>query len=172
MSCSQKTLFPATTETRAAPGGTCGTSALPFQTWALSLVGNLVAPIFDGGERAADVDIAKADLRIAVHSYSTAVLAALGEVENALVSEARQRDVLTSLDKQLELARQVLKRVEEAYAAGMTDYLRVIEAQETLQGLERQILAGRLALIDTRIALCRALAGGWELTRPDAARAG
>jgi outer membrane protein TolC len=101
-----------------------------------------------------------------VHAYQAAVLAALGEVEDALVQEARQAELVASLDLQLELSTQVLDRVRQAYAAGMVDYLRVLDAEQTQQGLERRRLAAGRELIELRIGLCRALAGGWAMKRP------
>ncbi len=137
-----------------------------LQGWAASLVAGVVAPLFDGGQRKADVQRARAQLTERVQSYAETVLTALAEVEDALASEAKQRDLLTSLDRQLALASDVLVQVEGAYAAGMSDYLKVIDAIESVQSLQRQRLQAQSDLVQTRIALCRALAGSWALTRP------
>jgi NodT family efflux transporter outer membrane factor (OMF) lipoprotein len=134
--------------------------------WAVSLAANLVAPLFDAGALAADVERARARVDEAVHGYSQTVLQALADVENALTSEQAARDSLASLDRQTELATQVLARVQEAYAAGLSDYLKVLDAMRSLQSLQTRRLQLEGTLLQTRIALCRALAGSWTMERP------
>jgi NodT family efflux transporter outer membrane factor (OMF) lipoprotein len=139
-----------------------------FRSWFGSLVSNLAAPIIDGGRRRAEVARARAELSERIHLYRDAVLAALGEVEDALSLERRQWEFHASLEAQLELARAVLERASAAYAAGTADYLRVLDAEQTLNSLERRRLQAHLELVQLRIGLYRALAGGWEMVRPQA----
>ena len=134
-----------------------------LDSWAGSLVANLVAPLFDGGQRRADADRARAQLRERVQGYAGTVLSALAEVE------AQGRASLASVERQLALASQVLAHVQDAYAAGASDYLKVLDATRSVQALERQRLEAQSALLQNRIALCRALAGTWTLARPEAA---
>jgi NodT family efflux transporter outer membrane factor (OMF) lipoprotein len=138
--------------------------------WAASLVGNLVAPLFDGGKLAADAERARARLSEVVQGYAQTVLAALAEVEDALTSEQAGQVALESLDRQLALATEILARVQEAYTAGLSDYLKVLDAMRSLQSLQRQRLQLQSDLLQTRIALCRALAGSWTLERPEDAQ--
>ena len=102
-----------------------------------------------------------------MNDYRQQLLDALGEVEDALARERQQRAFIDSLDKQLLLSRQVIGRVRDSYLYGAVDYLRVLDVLVTDQNLERSRLTAQRELIDTRIALCRALAGGWTLERPD-----
>lgn len=139
-----------------------------FSSWLGSLAAGLAQPIVDGGRRDAAVDAARAQLSERIHVYEGEVLAALGEVEDALVRELHQRDFIRSLDEQAALARGVHQRAVEAYAAGAADYLRVLDAEESLQGLERRRLAAEHELVELRIALYRALAGGFDLEKPAA----
>jgi outer membrane protein TolC len=101
-----------------------------------------------------------------LNDYRQQLVDALGEVEDALVRERQQRAFIDSLDKQLVLSRQVIGRVRDSYLYGAVDYLRVLDVLVTDQNLERSRLTAQRELIDTRIALCRALAGGWTLERP------
>jgi multidrug efflux system outer membrane protein len=101
-----------------------------------------------------------------VHGYSQTVLQALADVEDALTSEQAARDSLASLDRQTELATQVLARVQESYTAGLSDYLKVLDAMRSLQSLQTRRLQLEGTLLQTRIALCRALAGSWTMERP------
>jgi outer membrane protein, multidrug efflux system len=143
-----------------------------FSNWFGALAANLVTPIIDGGLREAELERTRAVASAALNDYGRIVLSALGEVEEALVREQRQKELIASLEMQLDLARQSLRQIGESYGSGTVDYLRVLESLSTTQGLERSLLSARRGLLDYRIELCRALAGGFELTRPTSATEG
>ncbi len=140
-----------------------------FQTWLAGLGADLVGPILDGGRRDAEVDRTRAVLSESLHDYGQVILDSLGEVEDALVTERKQRDLIASLQRQLELSDQVIERIRESYTKGAVDYLRVLETLSTNQALQRNVLEAERQLIEYRIDLCRALAGGWEMPRPELA---
>lgn len=138
-----------------------------FDNWLASLAANLVAPLFDAGERKAEVERTRAVTSQALNEYGQTVLESLGEVEDALIQEANQRTYIASLEKQIELSDQAVERVRDTYISGGEDYLRVLDALLTIQSLERTYLEAQRQLIEFRIDLCRALGGGWEITAPD-----
>jgi NodT family efflux transporter outer membrane factor (OMF) lipoprotein len=137
-----------------------------FRDWFGNLTGNLVAPVIDGGRRRAEVDRSRAVAEQSLSDYRQQLIDALGEVEDALLREQQQRAFIDSLDKQQVLSKQVIDRVRDSYLYGAVDYLRVLDVLLTDQNLERSRLTAQRELIDNRIALCRALAGGWILERP------
>lgn len=139
--------------------------------WVANLAANLVAPLVDGGARAAAVDRSRAELELSLLSYQRAVVSAAGEVEDALVAEAGQAALVASLDRQLAMAAKVADGVRASYAAGGTDQLRVLDAERTYQGLARSRVSAQAQQLDDRIALYRALAGRLTLTRPAKAAA-
>jgi len=138
-----------------------------FSNWLGSLAAGLVAPLFDAGRRAAEVERTRAATFAALNDYGTAVLEALGEVEDALIQEDRQRRYLASLESQMELADQAFQRIRDTYIGGASDYIEVLNALLISQALERTYLQAQRTLIDYRIDLCRALGGGWEMLPPD-----
>ncbi len=138
-----------------------------FDTWAASLLGGITAPLFDGGQRKAEADRALYALQESVQNYTQTVLEALGEVEDALVREDHQQAYLAQLTQQVTLATQILDLTQLRYAKGATDYLNVLQAQKSLQDLQRQHLTAQRQLIEYRIALHRALAGGWHPGKND-----
>ena len=103
-----------------------------------------------------------------MNDYGQAILDAMGEVEDALVQESEQRAYIASLEKQLELSSTVLDRMRDRYLSGNVDYISVLDTLSTHQDLERAHLTAQRNLIDYRINLCRALAGGWRMDRPAA----
>jgi outer membrane protein TolC len=136
-----------------------------FDDWLSSIAANLLAPLVDGGRRRAEVDRTRAVASAALHSYGQTILEALAEVEDALVREQRQLEYLRSLDRQLELAAQATERIRDRYLNGAVDYQRVLASILSEQQLQRTRIAASGALYENRINLCRALAGGWDLSR-------
>ncbi len=128
--------------------------------WSLSLGAGLVAPLLDAGRRAAEADQARAVERRRLYAYGEAVLTAFQEVEDALLQERQQRRRVASLQAQLADAREAYERLRAQYRHGMTDYGDVLTALRDAQGIERDLLTAERELLEYRIALYRALAGG------------
>lgn len=151
---------------------TAGVSSSPeymrdlFDNWLATLAANLVTPLFDGGERKAEVTRTRAVVEESVNDWGQTVLSAIGEVEDALVEESQQQDHIASLEAQMALSEQVIDRMRDRYLAGNIDYVSVLDALLTQQGLERTHLTAKRQLIDYRIDLCRALGGTWRMDRP------
>ena len=136
-----------------------------FDDWLASLAANLLAPIIDGGRRRAEVERTESIASEALHQYGQTVLDALLEVEDALTREKRQLEYLISVDRQLELAGQATERIRDRYLNGAEDYQRVLTSLISEQRLQRTRLTAKRELFENRVNLCRALAGGWEMTR-------
>ena len=138
-----------------------------FQNWAYSLAGNLVAPIFYGGRLEAEVDRTEALKNQRLFQYGQTVLVAFQEVEDALILELKQVEALEILERRLELAETINSQLRLEFLNGITDYLDVLIALDQQQELERELLESRLALVEYRIALYRALAASFETERTD-----
>lgn len=136
-----------------------------FSNWLTSLAANLALPLIDGGTRRLEVQRTASVAAESLYAWGQRVLDALAEVENALTQEEGQRRNLASLERQLDLATQVAGRVRDRYLAGNVDYQRVLDTQLSQQQLQRALLGAQAELLRMRIDLCRALAGGWEMTR-------
>lgn len=136
-----------------------------FDDWFASLAANLLTPLIDGGRRRAEVDRTKSVASEALHQYGQTVLDALLEVENTLTQEQRQQEYLASVDRQLELAGQATSRIRDRYLNGAEDYQRVLTSLISEQRLQRTRITASRELFENRVNLCRALAGGWEMSR-------
>jgi len=132
-----------------------------FDNWLLSLAGNLTAPIFDGGRRAAEVDRRQAFADENLSAYRQAVLTAIKEVEDALVSEVKQREHIKALEMVLVTARRALEEAGIRYRNGLTDYLPVLTQLLAVQNLERNLIRQRAILLNSRVSLYRSLGGTW-----------
>ncbi len=130
-----------------------------------SLMANLAGPVVDWGQRKAEVQRRRAIVKERVLELSEAYLTAIGEVEDALWRERRQRELIAALDKELGIARRNLKETRIRFAqAALTDYLPVLAAVQSLQALERNLLTRRRELVSIRILLYRALGGAQPWT--------
>lgn len=121
------------------------------------IAADLLAPILDGGRLAAAAGAAGAAAEERLYTWGTTLLGALEEAAVALARNRAQEAVLTSLEAQLEEARRALDLARTSYGQGVVDYLRVLDALEALQRLERQALLAHGELLVERIGLCRAL---------------
>lgn len=131
-----------------------------FDNWATALAGNLVAPLIDAGQRDAQVNQARATRRQRLYEYGQTILTAFEEVENALVQEHKQRQAISRLQRQLELAETTYEQLRQQYFNGQVGYIDVLNALTDRQDLERSLISARRQLVEYRIALYRALAGG------------
>ena len=136
-----------------------------FRDWAYAFGGNLLAPLFRGGELRAEVNRTEAVRQQRLYEYGQTILTAFEDVENALVREAKQREQIRQLETQVRLARRAYDQLRVQYLNGTTDYLDVLTALDEVQQLRRSLLSARLTLVQDRIALYRALAGAFETDR-------
>jgi NodT family efflux transporter outer membrane factor (OMF) lipoprotein len=132
-----------------------------FRTFVYGVAANLIAPLFDGGRRAAEVDRQRALLRESLLWYGQITLRSFREVEDSIVLENRQRERLGHLDVQVELADATLREARARHAAGVTELPPVLTAEGALHQAESARLAARRLLLSHRIQLHRALGGRW-----------
>ena len=137
-----------------------------FNNWLATLASNMVVPIIDGHRRVSEVERNEAIFSETVNQYGSVILSALQEVETALIKEQQQFLLIDSLDQQLTLSRLAHDQIQFRYRYGAIDFLRVLTARLSLQALERIRISAERELIDFRINLYKALAGGWPLKTP------
>ena len=129
--------------------------------WLWSMTAGVVASLYDGGRRSAEVDRQRAVLEERLGALAGAILRAMTEVEDALVQERKQALYVEALASQIGVARQLLTETRLRYARGLSDFLPVLAAIQALQHNESALLTARRQLVSHRIQLYRALGGGW-----------
>ena len=139
-----------------------------FDSWARSFTASLLGPIFDAGARGAEVERNRAVTNERLFDYGQTVLNAFQEVENALIREKKQLERIRSIEIQVRLVRQTYAQLRIEYLNGISNYLDVLTALTDEQRLRRELIAAKLSLLEFRIALYRALAGGFAIERETA----
>ena len=132
--------------------------------WSLAL--GVSAPLYDGGLRSAREREAKAATESLAAEYALTLLTAFREVETALLTEQEQRKRRDHLALALVEAIATQEAALNRYQRGLADYLRVLEAQQTRFQVEDDLVLTELALWTNRVALHRALGGGWAKPEP------
>lgn len=134
-----------------------------FDSWILTFVGALAAPVLDGGALRAEQLYQEALGDEAFHAYRETVLRAVNDVENALVTNRYQDEKIVALDVQLRATYETLEQVQLSYANGQSTYINVLNSLTSVHALEQNIITARLAQTQARVGLYRALGGqGWN----------
>ncbi len=132
-----------------------------FQNTIFSFGGDLLTPIIDGGRRRAEVGKKKAVVCEILARYGQKFLDALREIEDAVVQERHQLDLISQAKKEISIAERNLSEAQYHYINGLDDYLTVIAAIQSLQGLQRQLISENRGLLVNRARLYRTLGGSF-----------
>ena len=131
-----------------------------FSVW--SFLGNIVAPLWQGGRLRAQISQAEARSAEALATYANTVLAAYAEVETALAAEQFLREREQHLTTSVTQARAAEQLADERYRAGLETYITVLDSQRSAVQAEADLLAARRLRLENRVDLYLALGGGFE----------
>ena len=124
-----------------------------------NLASNLIAPIFDGGGRKADVEIATAEQEEALAQYKKAALAAFADVENALSNEQTLLKRVLALQEAYKQARVAEQIAELKYEQGDGVLLDVLQIKRSAISTNIERLRAEQELLSERVNLYLALGG-------------
>lgn len=131
-------------------------------------IGSTVAwPLFDAGAIRSNIEVQSALQQQALIRYEAAVLAALEDVENALVAYAMEQSRRQSLTKATEAARRAVELAQIQYSSGLIEFSNVLMAQRSLLSLQDQLAVSEGRVTSNLIALYKSLGGGWKSLMPD-----
>lgn len=127
-----------------------------------NLLGNIFQPIFQGGRLRRNVEVTESQQRQALYGYQQAVLNAFRETEDSLVAYHKTTDQRASYEARVNALRIVLQLTELAYEGGVTDYLRVLDAQRSLYNAELAAVQNNRDQLVSLATIYKALGGGWS----------
>lgn len=144
-------------------GSSLEDSLLKDPVW--SLLGQLTAPLFHGGDLQAAVDISELESAQAYQAFQEALLNAIAEVNDGLSRERSLAIQQSHIESALVSAQRSLTQYERSYRNGLTDLLDLLTVQQTTYSLEQQlneIISQRLI---NRVELGLALGLGYKNKR-------
>lgn len=122
----------------------------------------LSVPIFNGGKLRAAVEVAEAQRDEYYIAWRGAVLTALKDVENAIVSLAQERIKIRSLAESAERYSEAAQLSRSLYESGSSSFLDVLDAERSQFSAEDALLQSRVNVARNYVALAKALGGGWD----------
>lgn len=126
-----------------------------------SLLAGMSVPLFDGGAARAQVRVQEAGLEQARVAYEATVLAALKDVEDALVALQGDTERAIRLQSAATAAANADLLARQRYASGLIDFRAVLDAQRTLLSTQDSVASTRAAISADHVRLYKALGGGW-----------
>ncbi len=135
-----------------------------WQSRVASILPSVSIPIFQGGRLRANLDATRARYRQAVAAYTNQILAAYGDVEDALTDLHAFTDEVGSLREAVTVSQDYLRFAQAQYKYGLADYLIVIDAERTLLANQLSLAQTLNLQIGASIQLIKAVGGGWNPT--------
>ena len=124
-----------------------------------TLAANALTTVFDAGRRQANVASAEAAQQIAQAQYERAIQSAFRDTADGLAGLATWREQAAAQRQQRDTARDTARLVGLKASVGAASVLEQLDAQRSLFAAEQALLQVRLAELNNRVALYKALGG-------------
>ena len=119
-------------------------------------------PIFQAGRIRANVKVQNARQEQLLVNYEKAVLTALEDVENALVTFAGEQVRHKNLTAAVNANRRAVELAGELFTRGLANFLSVLDAERSLYESEDNLAQSEHTVSLNLVSLYKALGGGWE----------
>ena len=129
-----------------------------------TLVPGLRWSVFSGGKIRNRIRAEEARTEQARLAYEQTVLLALEQVESTLVAYDREKVRRDWLVKAVDATTRTVELVRTQYLSGLTDFQSYLDAQRSLFSQQDQLASSEGNVVQSLIALNRALGGGWDLS--------
>jgi outer membrane protein, multidrug efflux system len=123
---------------------------------------NLTQPIFQGGAILGQYRYSQARYRELLADYHKAVISALGNVEDALISVQQTADQVARQQQATEQARRAYQFAEAQMHAGTINVLTLLNTETALFTAEDALAQAKYAQLQALVTLYQALGGGWR----------
>lgn len=118
-------------------------------------------PLFDGGRLRAALQGRESERNAAIAQYNVTLLDAVREAGDALASEQSLQRQRAEQASALAAAEQAHTIAEKRYAAGLGNQLTVLATETAVLAQRRNAVDLQARQLDNRLALIKALGGGW-----------
>ncbi len=118
--------------------------------------------IFSAGAVRSNIELQKALKEETFILYQQTVLAAMQEVENALIASTKEEEHRKSLAEAVAANRKAVELSTILYTEGETDFLNVLNAQRSLYLSQDALVQSNRTVSTNLVVLYKALGGGWS----------
>jgi multidrug efflux system outer membrane protein len=139
---------------------------------AWQLGSSLAGPVIDFGRTASGVELAKARNQEQLAVYKNSVRTAFKEVKDALSAQVHSRDEEQALADEEREVKEALRLANLRYAAGLSSYIEVLDAERNLYSVQIALVATKLKRLNASVNLYKALGGGKHDDQMDKALSG
>ena len=139
-----------------------GSDFFDWQSRLLSLGPSVSWPIFEGGRIRANIALQTATQQELLAAYEGVVLQAFQDVEDALVAFSHEQATRDQLEDAVRANRRAAELARNLYAQGLTDFLTVLVAEESLFTSQDTLAQTQRDIALELVALYKAVGGGWE----------
>src|SRR2546429_675645 len=139
-----------------------GSDFFDWQSRLLSLAPSVSWPIFEGGRIRANIALQTATQQELLAAYEGVVLQAFQDVEDALVAFSHEQASRDQLEDAVRANRRAAELARNLYAQGLTDFLTVLVAEESLFTSQDTLAQTQRDVALELVALYKAVGGGWE----------
>ncbi len=126
----------------------------------------ITVPIFEGGQLRGQLHLRQAQQQEAAINYAETVLTAFYQVDTALVAYTQEHAALDALNQDVQQSQIAQGLAEDQYKQGLSDYLTVLDAQETSLNAQQSEAQAVQGLATDLVTLYQALGGGWQQMFP------
>ncbi len=120
--------------------------------------------LFDSGRVRANIRLQSAKQEEALASYEKTVSTGFEDVENALVSYAKEQVRNQALRRVVTSSGNSLRIAQEQYTRGLSSFINVLDAERSTYQAQDTLAQSDQDVIKDVIALYKALGGGWQTT--------
>jgi multidrug efflux system outer membrane protein len=128
---------------------------------ALSIAGQVLAPLIDFGKNKRRVEVQRALAEQALHEYHNVVLVAFREVEDALAEIVTYKEELEVIARQKNASQSASTLSRARYDKGVSSFLEVLDTERTLFEVELDLSELQQLYRVAHVNLYKALGGGW-----------
>ncbi|WP_416051370.1 efflux transporter outer membrane subunit [Cupriavidus basilensis] len=122
----------------------------------------ITLPIFNAGNNQARLDASKVQKDINIAAYEKTIQTAFREVADGLAARGTYDREAAAQETLVKEASETQRLSEMRFKNGVDDYFAVFDAQRQLYTAQQTLATIRLARLTSRVALYKALGGGWS----------
>ncbi|WP_225032024.1 efflux transporter outer membrane subunit [Paraburkholderia sp. XV] len=147
--------------------GTRSTNARDLARWShlfWSFGPSVSLPVFEGGALVSNLQLSKAEQRVAALDYRKTVLGALRDVDTALAVYRTDQSHQNALADEVVTQQAAFDLARDSYRKGLVSFINVLDAERQLSQARQQQAQATMQVSTDLVALYKSLGGGWQET--------